>query len=140
MSEKIFVAFCGSNCVRVQIYSQRVESSSKGKHSLLLNRIAEMSFLKSSSAFLLGVFTAITVFIVVTVVFKHSASSRVNTITIPMENFDGSQWSTPNTMAASTLASCKYGQFQSHTVRTETGETASNWLWTNDRDQVNILV
>lgn len=70
---------------------------------------------------------------------RYSASSNVE-ITIPMSKFEGEMWKTNNTLAVVTLASCKYGQFQSHTVKTDSGKVAKNWLWTNDRDQVNILV
>lgn len=63
-----------------------------------------------------------------------------DTIEIPMTTFDGQMWTTNSTVNAVTLASCKYGQFQSHTVRTDNGEIAKEWLWTNDRDQINIMV
>lgn len=67
-------------------------------------------------------------------------TTNAEDISIPQTNYYGQQWSTNHTMGAVTLASCKYGQFQSHTVKTESGVIAKNWLWTNDRDQVNILV
>lgn len=71
---------------------------------------------------------------------SHYRAYTTAQVEIPMTTFEGSQWTTNSTMGATTLASCKYGQFQSHTVRTDSGVVAKDWLWTNDRDQINILV
>ncbi len=88
---------------------------------------------------LLGVFTAIVVNFAVVELFQ-TWTLQGEDVRIPMETFDGAQWSTPNTRSAVTLASNKYGQFQVHSVLTDKGTIADNWLWTNDRDQVNIFV
>lgn len=57
-----------------------------------------------------------------------------------MQLFEGQDWRTAATKSSKTLASNRYGQFQIHSVLTEQGTLAENWLWTNDRDQVNVVV
>jgi hypothetical protein len=95
--------------------------------------------LSSVAAFTCGMALALLAFHAANRASQYQVYSSAQ-VDIPMTNFDGFQWTTNHTMAAVTLASCKYGQFQSHTVKTESGEIAKDWLWTNDRDQVNILV
>jgi hypothetical protein len=73
-------------------------------------------------------------------VVSQTRSRGADQVDIPMELFEGQHWHTPATKSSKTLASNKYGQFQLHTVLTEQGTIAENWLWTNDRDQVNVIV
>ncbi len=54
--------------------------------------------------------------------------------------FEGEIWHTPATLSSRTLVSNKYGQFQVHSVLIEKGTIAQDWLWTNDRDQVHVVV
>lgn len=91
------------------------------------------------ASFVVGMMAALLLFHVKGWV-SHYRTYTTAQVDIPMTTFEGSQWTTNSTMGATTLASCKYGQFQSHTVRTDSGVIAKDWLWTNDRDQINVLV
>jgi ADP-ribose pyrophosphatase YjhB (NUDIX family) len=57
-----------------------------------------------------------------------------------MENFPGPQWITPSTLSIQTVASTAFARFEVHTVKTESGSIINDWLWTDERSHVNILV
>lgn len=59
---------------------------------------------------------------------------------IPMERFPEPQWVTPNTLAITTIASTPFARFEIHKVKTESGSIINDWLWTDERSHVNILV
>jgi hypothetical protein len=47
---------------------------------------------------------------------------------------------TPNTLAVRTVTSTPFARFEIHKVRTESGVIVNDWLWTDERSHVNILV
>jgi len=57
-----------------------------------------------------------------------------------MEEFPEPPWRTPNTLAVRTVTSTPFARFEIHKVRTESGEIVNDWLWTDERSHVNILV
>lgn len=61
-------------------------------------------------------------------------------IAIPMEQFPEPAWRTANTISARTVASTKFSRFEIHKVRTESGEIVDDWLWTDERSHINVLV
>lgn len=61
-------------------------------------------------------------------------------IRIPMDEFPEPPWRTPSTLAARTIASTPFARFEIHKVLTESGEVVKDWLWTDERSHVNILV
>jgi ADP-ribose pyrophosphatase YjhB (NUDIX family) len=63
-----------------------------------------------------------------------------NDIPIPMDRYPESPWRTPATLAARVITSTPFARFEIHKVRTETGEIVNDWLWTDERSHVNILV
>lgn len=63
-----------------------------------------------------------------------------DSIAIPMERYPESPWRTPSTLAARTITSTPFARFEIHKVRTESGEIIDDWLWTDERSHVNILV
>lgn len=60
--------------------------------------------------------------------------------TIPMDPFPEPQWKTPGTLKITTVASTPFARFEIHKVKTENGEIVNDWLWTDERSHVNILV
>jgi len=44
------------------------------------------------------------------------------------------------TLARKVVAETPFARFEIHKVRTETGEIVNDWLWTDERSHVNILV
>jgi hypothetical protein len=63
-----------------------------------------------------------------------------NGIRVPMEEFPEPAWRTPSTLAVRTVTSTPFARFEIHKVRTESGEIVNDWLWTDERSHVNILV
>lgn len=61
-------------------------------------------------------------------------------IPIPMSQFPESPWRTPQTLAVRTVTSTPFARFEIHKVRTESGAIVNDWLWTDERAHVNILV
>jgi ADP-ribose pyrophosphatase len=59
---------------------------------------------------------------------------------IPMEDFPEPAWRTPSTLAVTTVASTPFARFEIHKVKTESGAIVNDWLWTDERSHVNILV
>jgi 8-oxo-dGTP pyrophosphatase MutT (NUDIX family) len=57
-----------------------------------------------------------------------------------MEPFPEPQWKTPSTLSIHTVTSTAFARFEIHKVKTESGEIVSDWLWTDERSHVNILV
>ena len=47
---------------------------------------------------------------------------------------------TPNTLAVRTVTSTPFARFEIHKVKTENGVIVNDWLWTDERSHVNILV
>lgn len=62
------------------------------------------------------------------------------TILVPMEQFPEPQWITPSTLSIRTVASTPFARFEIHKVKTESGAIVNDWLWTDERSHVNILV
>jgi ADP-ribose pyrophosphatase len=62
------------------------------------------------------------------------------TLEIPMEPFPEAPWRTPQTISARTVTSTPFARFEIHQVRTESGAIIKDWLWTDERSHVNILV
>lgn len=84
-----------------------------------------ISFLSAVASLCCGICCGIFVFSLV----SHSSDGNVanhiinsESVAIPMTTFNGDQWFTPSTLSVTTLASNKYGQFQSHSVKTENGQ------------------
>lgn len=61
-------------------------------------------------------------------------------IAIPFDAFPEPAWRKPNTLSVRTVASTPFARFEIHKVRTESGEIVNDWLWTDERSHVNILV
>ncbi len=59
---------------------------------------------------------------------------------IPMEEFPEPAWRTPLTLSVKTIASTPFARFEIHKVKAENGEIINDWLWTDERSHVNILV
>ena len=59
---------------------------------------------------------------------------------IPLDPFPEPQWKTEGTLAIQTITSTPFARFEIHKVRTESGEIVNDWLWTDERSHVNILV
>lgn len=72
--------------------------------------------------------------------FRGSLSSTEETIPIPMDEFPEPPWRTPQTIAARVVTSTPFARFEIHKVRTESGVIVNDWLWTDERSHVNILV
>lgn len=62
------------------------------------------------------------------------------TIPIPMEPFPEAPWRTSSTLGARTVTSTPFARFEIHRVLTENGIVVDDWLWTDERSHVNILV
>ena len=61
-------------------------------------------------------------------------------IVIPMEPFPEPAWRTPSTLDVKVVASTPFARFEIHKVKTESGAIVNDWLWTDERSHVNILV
>jgi ADP-ribose pyrophosphatase YjhB (NUDIX family) len=61
-------------------------------------------------------------------------------IAIPFELFPEPPWRTPSTLDARTVTSTPFARFEIHKVKTESGDIVNDWLWTDERSHVNILV
>lgn len=59
---------------------------------------------------------------------------------IPFEEFPEPSWRTSNTLGAKVVASTPFARFEIHRVLTESGDIVEDWLWTDERSHVNILV
>ena len=66
-------------------------------------------------------------------------SSSSNLIT-PMEDFQGESWRRPSTLETKIVASTKFARCEVHKVKTENGQIINDWIWTDEREHVNILV
>ncbi|RYH00597.1 NUDIX hydrolase [archaeon] len=69
-----------------------------------------------------------------------SAALDESSIAIPMQPFPEAPWRTPNTLEVRTVTSTPFARFEIHKVRTENGKIVNDWLWTDEREHVNILV
>mmetsp|Transcript_22952 Transcript_22952/g.38273 ORF Transcript_22952/g.38273 Transcript_22952/m.38273 type:complete len:269 (+) Transcript_22952:95-901(+) len=72
--------------------------------------------------------------------FNYSIDNEDDGIVVPMGRFPESAWRTPHTLAVKTVASTPFARFEIHKVRTESGAIINDWLWTDERSHVNILV
>jgi ADP-ribose pyrophosphatase len=61
-------------------------------------------------------------------------------IVVPFDPFPEAPWRTPNTISARTVTSTPFARFEIHKVKTESGAIVNDWLWTDERAHVNILV
>ena len=73
-------------------------------------------------------------------VFITNFFAEYGGVSIPMENFPEPSWKTEGTLAVRTVASTPFARFEIHKVRTENGVIVNDWLWTDERSHVNILV
>lgn len=64
----------------------------------------------------------------------------VNDLPVPMEPFPEAPWRTPNTLNVKTVTSTPFARFEIHQVKTDSGIIVDDWLWTDERAHVNILV
>lgn len=71
-----------------------------------------------------------------------------NHIGIPMEQFPEPQWRTPQTKGVRTVTSTPFARFEIHQVEvptvakdgTKSTKIIPDWLWTDERSHVNVLV
>jgi ADP-ribose pyrophosphatase len=70
----------------------------------------------------------------------ETVSSESSSIAIPMQPFPEPAWRTPSTLEVRTVTSTPFARFEIHKVRTESGQIVNDWLWTDERAHVNILV
>jgi 8-oxo-dGTP pyrophosphatase MutT (NUDIX family) len=70
----------------------------------------------------------------------QSKTIGISDVTIPMIQFPEPAWRTPSTLSVRTVASTPFARFEIHKVKTESGVVVSDWLWTDERSHVNILV
>eukprot|EP01038_Epipyxis_sp_PR26KG_P014368 gene14368-19270_t len=63
-----------------------------------------------------------------------------NEIPTPMDAFPEAAWRTANTLQVKTVASTPFARFEIHKVKTEDGTIINDWLWTDERSHINILV
>jgi ADP-ribose pyrophosphatase len=63
---------------------------------------------------------------------------------VPIPNdfnaFPEPAWRPPNLISATTVSSTAFARFEIHKVRTDSGEIVDDWLWTDERSHVNVLV
>ena len=59
---------------------------------------------------------------------------------VPMEPFPEPHWKTEGTLSVQTITSTPFARFEIHKVRTESGAIVNDWLWTDERSHVNLLV
>jgi 8-oxo-dGTP pyrophosphatase MutT (NUDIX family) len=86
--------------------------------------------------FVLGfLFCIAVVYIIPSALFYLSSG-----IPIPLEEFPEAPWRTSSTLAVRTITSTPFARFEIHKVLTESGEIVNDWLWTDERSHVNILV
>lgn len=78
--------------------------------------------------------------VIVVLSMMYFNSPNISGIKVPMMPFPEPAWRTPNTLKVTTLASTPFARFEIHQVRTENGEIINDWLWTDERSHVNILV
>lgn len=67
-------------------------------------------------------------------------TTNTDEIKIPMDPFPEPAWRTPQTLATRTLTSTSFARFEIHQVLTDSGTIVDDWLWTDERSHVNILV
>lgn len=79
---------------------------------------------------------------VILIVLKSQRFLRgsADNIIVPFQQFPEPAWRTPNTLAVKTIASTPFARFEIHKVMTESGEIVNDWLWTDERSHINILV
>jgi hypothetical protein len=59
---------------------------------------------------------------------------------VPMAAFPEPAWRKPETLAAHVVTSTPFARFEVHQVRTDSGQIVNDWLWTDERSHVNLLV
>jgi 8-oxo-dGTP pyrophosphatase MutT (NUDIX family) len=103
--------------------------------------------MRSVSAFTLGLITGC-MLVSIRVWFATRAhplkgpALAVETAAVPdsLDPFPEPRWHTANTLAARTVVSTAFARFEVHRVIRPDGSVASDWLWTDERAHVNILV
>ena len=61
-------------------------------------------------------------------------------IPVPMDKFPEAPWRTEQTLAVRTITSTPFARFEVHKVKTESGAIINDWLWTDERSHINMLV
>lgn len=92
---------------------------------------------------ILGVVILVTVYFIYMKYNSNSNSnnnSNIYNIPLPMEEFPEPPWRTSSTLDARTVVSTPFARFEVHKVKTESGDIVNDWLWTDERSHVNILV
>ena len=59
---------------------------------------------------------------------------------IPMADFPEPAWRPPNLLSFRTVVSTPFARCEVHKVRTDNGLIVEDWIWTDERTHVNILV
>mmetsp|Transcript_9933 Transcript_9933/g.10037 ORF Transcript_9933/g.10037 Transcript_9933/m.10037 type:complete len:251 (-) Transcript_9933:57-809(-) len=77
---------------------------------------------------------------IATYILYDSSLFHPSGIAIPFDTFPEPAWRKPNTLSVRTVASTPFARFEIHKVKTESGEIVNDWLWTDERSHVNILV
>lgn len=70
----------------------------------------------------------------------HFHKFEYSRLPVPMEPFPEAPWRTPQTMSVRTVASTPFARFEIHQVKTESGAVVNDWLWTDERSHINMLV
>jgi ADP-ribose pyrophosphatase len=58
----------------------------------------------------------------------------------PGDPFPEAPWVTARTLGRQTVVSSSFARFEVHHVRRDDGTVAKDWLWTDERSHVNVLV
>lgn len=65
---------------------------------------------------------------------------EVSSIVTPFDEFPEAPWRTEATLDAKVVVSTKFSRCEVHKVKTESGAIVNDWIWTDERTHVNILV
>ena len=87
--------------------------------------------------FTIGFTLSTIVFILISLL---SGNFDMSGISIPMEPFPEPSWRTPSTLGVRVVASTPFARFEIHKVKSENGKIIEDWLWTDERSHINILV
>jgi len=55
-------------------------------------------------------------------------------------NYKGNNWRTDQTLKVRPVVATEFGSCELHTVKSEAGDVIEDWLWWDEKDQVNVLV
>lgn len=134
----------------------RPSNERMGKKSLLLTMPLLPTNIRRGNIFWFAYGVITTLAIVFFVLYQHESghlftgaaqpaaskplTADESSIAIPMTPFPEAPWRTPNTLEVRTVTSTPFARFEIHKVRTENGQIVNDWLWTDERAHVNILV